>query len=184
MTALNQFDLMNDKKTLFIFGGSQGSAAINRCVSEIVNELNDIQVLWQTGSNQYEQFKHHEAESVRVRPFIDDMKSAYVLADLTVSRAGALTIAELTACGLPSVLIPLPSAAADHQTHNAKSLEEKGAAKMLPESEMRSENLHVLITQLLKNEDALNKMSEKSKALGKPEAVSVIVDHILERVGA
>ncbi|HDY75495.1 MAG TPA: hypothetical protein ENH49_03120 [Candidatus Marinimicrobia bacterium] len=183
MTALKQFDLMDDKKTLFIFGGSQGSAAINRSVSNMVDELNDFQVLWQTGNNHYEELKHHETESVRIRPFIDDMKSAYALADLTVSRAGALTIAELTACGLPSVLIPFPSAAADHQTHNAKALEEQGAAKMLPESEMDSTNLSVLINHLLNNEHTLNTMSERSKALGKPEAVSVIVDHILERVG-
>ncbi|MCH7762548.1 MAG: hypothetical protein IIB95_02250 [Candidatus Marinimicrobia bacterium] len=184
MTALKQFDLMDDKKTLFIFGGSQGSAAINRCVSDMVNELNDIQVLWQTGTSHYEQLKHHETESIRIKPFIDDMKSAYALADLTLSRAGALTIAEITVCGLPSVLIPLPSAAADHQTHNAKALEEQGAAKMLPESEMGSKNLTVLINNLLNNEHTLNKMSKSSKAFGKPEAVSVIVDHILEKVGA
>jgi len=184
MTALKEYDLMDDKKTLFIFGGSQGSAAINRSAKGMVKELNDIQVLWQTGTRQYEQLKHHESESVRVRPFIDDMKNAYAMADLTLSRSGAITIAEITACGLPSVLIPLPSSAADHQTHNAKALEEKGAAKMLPESKMDSKNLTVLINELINNEHTLNTMSENSKAFGKPEAVSVIVDHILEKVGA
>ncbi len=184
MTALKQFDLVDHKQTLFVFGGSQGSAAINRCISKMIDNLKDVQIIWQTGMNEFEQLKHYETNSVRVRPFIDDMKSAYAAADLALTRAGAMTIAELTACGLPGILIPLPSSADDHQTHNATAMDKRGAAKMIPETEMSPVNLSVTLNQLLNDEHTLNQMSENSSALGKPNAVSVIADHILERISA
>lgn len=182
MTALKKFDFVDQNKTLFIFGGSQGSIVINQCVSEMIDDLKDVQVLWQTGMNHFEQYKHHETNSVRVKPFINDMKSAYAAADLALTRAGAMTITELTACGVASIMIPLPSAAEDHQTHNAAAMDKRDAAKMIPEADLSPDNLSILINQLFKDEYALNKMSKNSKALGKPNAVSVIADHILERI--
>ena len=112
------------------------------------------------------------------------MRSAYALSDLTFSRAGALTIAELTACGLPSILVPLPSAAADHQTHNARSMTNAGAAELIPEAELDPRLTANKISSLINNENVLNEMAYKSTSLGKPDATKVIVDHILEKVRA
>lgn len=182
MTAGHLFDLNTDKKTLFVFGGSQGSEALNRCTKNMLKFLDNVQLLWQTGKNNIEKYKQFETDSVRVMPFINDMKSAYALSDLSFSRAGALTIAELTACGLPAILVPLPSAAADHQTHNAQSMVDGGAAALIPETELEVKRTSEKIMSLLNNEKTLNDMSSKSKELGKPNAVNIIVDHILEKV--
>ena len=182
MTAAQLFDLNADKKTLFIFGGSQGSEALNKCTKGMINYLNEVQLLWQTGKSNIDQYEQFETDSVRVVPFIDDMKSAYALSDLSFSRAGALTIAELTSCGLPSILVPLPSAAADHQTHNGQSMVDAGAAELIPEAELDSKKTSEKIVSLMNDENALNKMTSKSKQLGKPNAVNVIVDQIMEKV--
>ncbi|MBC8322305.1 MAG: hypothetical protein H8E70_01915 [Candidatus Marinimicrobia bacterium] len=184
MTASQLFDLNADKKTLFVFGGSQGAEALNQYTKDMIEYLENVQLLWQTGKNNIEKYKQFESDSVRVLPFIDDMKSAYALSDLSISRAGALTIAELTACGLPSILVPLPSAAANHQTHNAQSMVDAGAAELISEAELDSKNTSKKIMLLLTDENALNAMSATSIQLGKPDAVNVIVDHILEKVNA
>ncbi len=182
MTAAQLFDLNTDKKTIFMFGGSQGSEALNGCTKEMIGHLKDVQLLWQTGKNNIEKYKQFESDSVRVLPFIDDMKSAYALSDLSFSRAGALTIAELTACGLPSILVPLPSAAAGHQAHNAQSMVNAGAAELIPEAELDSKKISEIIVSLMNDEKTLNEMSLKSKELSKPNAVNDIVDHILKKV--
>jgi UDP-N-acetylglucosamine--N-acetylmuramyl-(pentapeptide) pyrophosphoryl-undecaprenol N-acetylglucosamine transferase len=184
MTAANTFDLDGHNKTLFVFGGSQGSEALNQCVAGMIGHFDTISVLWQTGKHNIEKYKQYASKTVRVLPFIDDMKSAYALSDLVFSRSGALTIAELTACGLPSILVPFPSAAADHQTHNARSLADAGAAEMVPESELDTDIMSGKISTLIHNENALNEMAVKSKRLGKPDAAKVIVNKILEQVRA
>ena len=184
MIARKAFNLIADKKTLFVFGGSQGSEALNQCTSGMIEQLDNIQVLWQTGKHDFDQYKQFESETVRIVPFIDDMRSAYALTDLTFSRAGALTIAELTACGLPSILVPLPSAAADHQTHNAQSMTDTGAAELILEAELDPRLTANKISSLINNENVLNEMAYKSKSLGKPEATKVIVDYILKKVNA
>ena len=184
MIARKAFNLIADKKTLFVFGGSQGSEALNQCTSRMIEQLDNIQVLWQTGKHNFDKYKQFESETVRIVPFIDDMRSAYALSDLTFSRAGALTIAELTACGLPSILVPLPSAAADHQTHNAQSMTDTGAAELILEAELDPRLTANKISSLINNENVLNEMAYKSKSLGKPDATKVIVDHILEKVRA
>lgn len=184
MTAANTFKLDENKKTLFIFGGSQGSEALNQCVSGMISHFENISILWQTGKNNIEKYRQFESDTVRVLPFIDDMKSAYALSDLVFSRSGALTIAELTACGLPSILVPLPSAAADHQTHNARSLADDGVAQMISETDLDSKTTSEKLSTLMKDEHKLNEMAIKSKNLGKPEAAKVIVRKMLERVNA
>jgi UDP-N-acetylglucosamine--N-acetylmuramyl-(pentapeptide) pyrophosphoryl-undecaprenol N-acetylglucosamine transferase len=115
-----------------------------------------------------------------ILPFIQDMASAYAVSDLLVCRAGALTLAEVTACGKPSILIPYPFATADHQRYNAMSLKEKGAAEVILEKEVKGENLVILIVELLKDENRLKEMSRNAKMLAKPMAVSQIVDEMEE----
>jgi len=184
MKGLAHYQLSHGLKTLFAFGGSQGSFAINQSIVRFVEKKYDYQILWQTGSSHYDEFKHYDSSTVRVVPFIEDMSQAYSLSDLVYSRAGALTLAELTACGLPSILVPLPSSAADHQTKNALSLESKNAAVIVKESVLNEINLNRQIKELIHDEIRLKAMSDCSKALGKPEATVDIVNHILKRVNA
>ncbi len=176
------FNLSPDGKTLFVFGGSQGSAVLNRVVSRLAKKLkdSDIQLLWQTGPAEYEKYRHFTSKTVQVLPFISDMAHAYALSNLVISRAGALTIAELTACGKPAIFVPLPSAAADHQTRNARSLESCGAAVVITESELTAASLMDKVFQLLDNVKILKSMGEKSRQQAKPQATENIVNLILE----
>jgi len=184
--GLRKFDLKPDKKTVFIFGGSQGSRRINQAVKDGISHLEhakDIQLLWQTGSKDFDEIRKFVKAlnlTAIILPFIDDMSSAYAVSDLMVCRAGALTLAEVTACGKPSILIPYPFATADHQRYNAMSLKEKGAAEVILEKELKGKNLAVLILELLKDENRLKEMSENAKNLAKPKATSQIVDEMEE----
>lgn len=187
--GLRKFNLKPDKKTVLIFGGSQGSRRINQAIREGISHLEqikDIQLLWQTGSNDFEGIKDFMKEvniTSTVLPFIQEMSLAYAAADLLVCRAGALTLAEVTACGKPSILIPYPFATADHQRYNAISLKEKGAAEVILEKELKGENLANLIVELLKNENKLKEMSKNARILAKPMAASQIVDEMEELLG-
>ena len=93
---------------------------LSGCISMFESEK--VQILWQTGQNQYNQFKKLDSSTVKIRPFIHNMAEAYAISDLIISRAGALTLSEITACGKPSILVPFPHSAGDHQTKNAKSI--------------------------------------------------------------
>ncbi|MDP3024243.1 MAG: undecaprenyldiphospho-muramoylpentapeptide beta-N-acetylglucosaminyltransferase [candidate division Zixibacteria bacterium] len=184
--GLRKFNLNPDKKTVFILGGSQGSKGINQAIREGISYLEqakDIQLLWQTGSVDFEMirdFMKGVNVTSTVLPFIQDMSSAYAVADLIVCRSGALTLAEVTACGKPSILIPYPFATADHQRYNAMSLKEKGAAEVILEKELKGENLAGMMIGLLKDENRLKEMSENAKILAKPMAASQIVDEMEE----
>ena len=182
--GLKKFDLKPDKKTVFIFGGSQGSRRINQSIKEGISYLEqakNIQLLWQTGSKDFEEIRDiMKGANVAstVLPFIQDMSSAYAVSDLLVCRAGALTLAEVTACGKPSILIPYPFATADHQRYNAMSLKEKGAAEVILEKDLKEENLAIQIVKLLKNENSLMEMSKNARSLAKPLATSEIVNEM------
>lgn len=116
-----------------------------------------------------------EAELV---PFIDDMAARYAAADLVVCRAGALTVAELAAAGVASVLVPFPHAVDDHQTGNARFLAEAGAAILLPQAELTPEKLAALLRELTR--EKLMAMAEKARALAKPEATRVVAEVCME----
>lgn len=182
--ALKQFGLDEDKKTIFVFGGSQGAHSINVTMLQCLDSLNpECQILWQTGENDFQEISEKvKGKKVRcaVYPFIEDMGSAYTASDIVVSRAGALTLAEITACGKPSILIPFPFATADHQRYNAEALQKLGAARMILQKDLTAEVLVKEINALLSNENRLNKMAEQSKNMGKPEATSLLVDQMEE----
>jgi UDP-N-acetylglucosamine--N-acetylmuramyl-(pentapeptide) pyrophosphoryl-undecaprenol N-acetylglucosamine transferase len=184
--GLRKFNLRPDRKTVFIFGGSQGSRKINQAIREgikYLEQVKDIQLLWQTGSKDLEEIREFTKGAdliATILPFIQDMSSAYAVSDLLVCRAGALTLAEVTACGKPSILIPYPFATADHQRHNAMSLKEKGAAEVVLEKELKGENLAVMIVELLKDKNRLKEMSQNARILAKPMATSQIVDEMEE----
>ena len=182
--ALKKFGLEEGRKTIFVFGGSQGAHTINQVFLQCLDLLkSEWQVLWQTGEADFPEIsqKVKGKEIVcAVCAFIEDMGSAYAASDLVISRAGALTLAEITACGKPSVLIPFPFATADHQRHNAEALQKKGAATVILQKDLTAEKLSDEIRSLLSDETRLKQMAERSKKMGKPEAVSLLVDEMVK----
>jgi UDP-N-acetylglucosamine--N-acetylmuramyl-(pentapeptide) pyrophosphoryl-undecaprenol N-acetylglucosamine transferase len=180
--ALKLFGLDENKKTIFIFGGSQGAHGINQVMLRCLDLLRpDWQILWQTGERDFGEISRKVKEKkvkTTVLPFIEDMGSAYAVSDIVVSRAGALTLAEITACGKPSILIPFPFSTADHQRYNAEALQKQGAAKVILEKDLTAELLTHEINHLLSDENKLKNMSEKSKNISRPDATIKLVDEM------
>lgn len=181
--------------TLLIFGGSLGARGLNTRVIEALPFLKDLKghivITHQTGKNDLETVKKGYAEAdfpADVREFIDDMAGAYLGADLVLCRAGATTLAELTVCKKPSILVPFPHATDDHQAVNAKALVDAGAAVMFREAELTGEKLAATIRELKNDPVRLQKMEKAAGALGRPEAAREIADVLqqlcLEKWGA
>ena len=183
--AIKEFKLDPKKKTVFLFGGSQGSAFLNRIMNEVVKNIAEvgIQVLWQTGDMEYDKYKKRDSANIRLIPFINNMANAYKLADLIICRSGALTLAEITVCGKPSILIPFAAAAEDHQTKNAQALVNAGAARILFEKNLKPQEFYHTIMNLIHGKEELAQMVIASKKLGKPNATKDIVNHIMELAG-
>lgn len=186
--AAGGFGLDPDGKILLVFGGSQGSQAINKTVSGALDRIaaEGIQVLWQTGDREYDRWKALDGGHggrIRVLPYIAVMADAYAAADLAVARAGAISIAEMTVCGLPGVFIPLPTAAENHQEHNARSLEGVGAAAVIPERNLTPALLAETVCGILGSDERLRSMSAASRSLGRTDAAARIAQTILERYG-
>jgi UDP-N-acetylglucosamine--N-acetylmuramyl-(pentapeptide) pyrophosphoryl-undecaprenol N-acetylglucosamine transferase len=169
------------RTALLVVGGSQGAHAVNELVAEAVSSLDGIALLHQTGAGDYAAMQQRYAgrASVEVVPFIDDMAAAYRRAKLVVARAGASTLAELTALGVPSLLIPFPFAADDHQTKNARELEEAGAARVLIQKQTTADQLARHVRELFADDAARAKMAAASRTLGRPDAHAEIVDALL-----
>ncbi len=178
------FDLNPEQKTIFLFGGSQGSAFLNKIMNKCIAMFDSekIQILWQTGQNQYEQFKHLDSSLIKVRPFVHNMREAYAISDLIISRAGALTLSEITACGKPSILVPFAHSAGDHQTKNAESIVQANAALLLPEKELTTRQLFRTTISILYDDNKLDSMSNNARKIGIPDATNKIIDQILEVV--
>jgi len=178
------FDLNPDQKTIFLFGGSQGSAFLNKIMNECISMFDSekIQILWQTGQNQYEQFKHLDSSLIKVRSFIHNMPEAYAISDLIISRAGALTLSEITACGKPSILVPFAHSAGDHQTKNAESIVQAKAALLISEKEMTARKLFRTAISILYDENKLESMSNNARKICVPDATNKIIDQIIKVV--
>ncbi len=179
--ARRRLGLDEDRVTLFVTGASQGSMGINRAVAEALTLLTDrgYQILWQTGRVGY----HAAASAARpcgsrvvVREFIDDMALAYSAADLALTRAGAITITEMTHLGVPALMVPLPLAAENHQVHNAKAMVRAGAARMVHESELSAERLVQEVSGMIDTTGFLSDMSRRSRALAVPDAAARMVE--------
>ncbi|MDX2194122.1 MAG: undecaprenyldiphospho-muramoylpentapeptide beta-N-acetylglucosaminyltransferase [Gemmatimonadales bacterium] len=182
VAAREKYGLSGGQSVLLVTGGSQGALAINRAVADWLRSGKGkrVQLLWVTGPGTYDEFRaFHAPPRVHVIPFLDQMAEAYAVADLVVSRAGMLTVAELCAWGLPSILIPLPTAAANHQEENAKALAAAGAAVHLPQATLTPDSLGNEIRRLLSDAAARRVLAEKALRRGKPDAARDIVTHIL-----
>jgi len=180
--ALRDFGLDGSRPVVLVTGGSQGALALNRAVAGWLDwgGPGGAALIWVTGRGTYDEFtRYHRPPAVRVIDFLDPMADGYAVADLVVSRAGMITVAELCAWGLPSILVPLPTAAADHQTHNARVLAEAGAARLLPQSELTPASLAESVTGLLADRAAREATAARAKARGRPHAAADIVSHLL-----
>jgi len=169
---------------VLVVGGSLGAQALNDAVPKalaLISEDGRPSVLHQAGEKNLEVLKgNYQSAGVRgeLVAFIDDMARRYAEADLVICRAGAMTIAELSAGGMASVLVPFPHAVDDHQTANARFLSEKEAAILLPQRDLTPETLAALIRSL--DRKALLAMAEKARMLGKPDAARVVADRCVE----
>jgi UDP-N-acetylglucosamine--N-acetylmuramyl-(pentapeptide) pyrophosphoryl-undecaprenol N-acetylglucosamine transferase len=168
-----------DRPGLLVMGGSGGAHQVNAMMVEaaghIVDLLRGVDVFHQTGPADAAGMRAAWGAlglAARVEPFIDDMGAAYAAADVVVSRAGAMSCAELTALGLPSILVPYPFAADDHQRANAEVLVRAGAAAMIPDRELTPKRLADAITDLVTDEARRTRMAANARALGRPEAAA------------
>jgi UDP-N-acetylglucosamine--N-acetylmuramyl-(pentapeptide) pyrophosphoryl-undecaprenol N-acetylglucosamine transferase len=183
--ALVELGLTPGRPTLLVFGGSQGARAINYAVAGALERrlLDRVNVLWGTGPAHLEALERYGVPGrVVVRGFFDPMTPAYQAADLVVARAGAMTVAELCAWGKPSILVPLPTAAADHQTHNAAALATAGAAIHLPEEQLTPYLLAQHVTDLVADTSRLESFGTRARGRGHPNAAREIVSRILTLV--
>ena len=184
--AMKKFGLDGSRPVVLVTGGSQGALAINRAVAgwlEAAGGLPDATMIWVTGRGSHEEFaRYHHPPHVHVIDFLDPMADGYAVATLVVSRAGMITVAELCAWGIPSILIPLPTAAADHQTHNARALESAGASRFLSQSELTPKNLAAAVAVLLEDTNQRKQMSERALSRGRPRAARDIVSNLLTLV--
>lgn len=177
------FSLNENLKTILVFGGSLGASSINSAINSILELLlqKNYQIIWQTGNIDapfYQSTIKHLA--VKIYPFIDEMEYAYAAADLVICRAGATTLAEVTLLGKPTVLIPYPHAAGNHQFYNAKTLVQNNAAVMLEEKEIE-QKLHSQIVELLDSEKKLTELSKNAKKFGNPNASTIIAKYLIEK---
>ena len=171
-------------KVLLVYGGSQGSAAINDAVAAWVRAglPPDLYVIWATGRANYDKLASLETERVKVRAYIAPISEAYRASDLALSRAGAMATAELCAWGIPAIVVPLPTAAADHQTANAKALENAGAARVIRQSELSAEALASTVGGLVSDPSALERMKRKALERARPTAAADIARHVLSLI--
>jgi len=180
--ALKRFGLKKDRTTILILGGSQGARRLNEAVLASLEALDDtMQVLWQCGKRDYTDVAARADKTdfvVSLFPFSNEMELVYAAADLAVARAGALTIAELTACGIPAILIPYPFAAADHQTGNAAEVVAAGAAEMVADSELDNIKLMNRAADIIRS-GRLHNMREAAANLGRPQAATEIAREVL-----
>ena len=185
--ARRAFGVPADVSLALVVGGSQGSAALNGVMLKLVESIAEgtielpetLHFLWATGSQHYDRIfaavkRAGAPASVHVFSYFEDMPSALVAADVAVSRAGAMSTAELLNQGLPALLVPLPTAADDHQTHNARALARAGAAVIVPESELTAAKLVTKLAHLISDPDGLDLMRRRARERARPDAAAEI----------
>ena len=172
--------MRNRTRVLLVFGGSQGSAALNARVDQwIASGLPEgLHVIWATGPSHFQRHAHRASDRVIVKDYLSPISEAYAATDLALTRAGAMTTAELCAWGIPALLVPLPTAAADHQTANARALAEAGAARWIAETEATSQRLDAEVRALLRDESALRTLAAGAASRARTGAAGDIATRI------
>ncbi|MBQ2938245.1 MAG: UDP-N-acetylglucosamine--N-acetylmuramyl-(pentapeptide) pyrophosphoryl-undecaprenol N-acetylglucosamine transferase [Clostridia bacterium] len=185
MQIIKNVGLSETKPIILIFGGSQGAQKINEAILGILeNKLNkNYQIMWATGPKQYDIIKEklqdknisiNNIENAKIVPYIYNMEEIMNVSDLIVARSGAMTITEISNLGKPSILIPLPNVSGDHQLHNAKVLENVGAAKIILNDELDDKKLNTQIEEVVLNK---NKVAEMSK-----NALKISTNNVEEKI--
>lgn len=183
--ALAWFGFSPEEEVLLILGGSLGARSLNNAVLKNLNVVRKapFRVIWQTGSLYYEEMVEKTRENrpgnLRIHRFLDRMEMAYLAADVVISRAGAGTISELCLVGKPAILVPSPNVAEDHQTRNARALQEKDAAILIRDGEI-DEKLFPAAVSLMNDKERLAQLSENIRRMALPGATAGIVDEALK----
>ncbi len=186
------FGLDPNKWTLLVSGGSRGAKSINTVMVDVIKSCvgnERIQILHVTGKRDYDEVRTRlddagvnldEAKNIVVKPYLYNMPQAMAVADLVLFRAGATGIAELTARGIPAILVPYPYAAENHQEYNARELERAGAARVILNKDLSPERIFSIITELFSEHEKLKRMAAASRALGRPQAAETIADMVIQ----
>lgn len=184
--AKTYFKVSKNEKVILVLGGSLGAKSINEGILNSIHTIKDqpIKLLWQVGKRYFESIENQlnqiNIPNVKALAFIKRMDLAYSIADIVISRAGALSISELTLAGKPSILVPSPNVSEDHQTKNAMSLVNKSAAILVEDKQ--TDSLLRTALDLLKQENQLNTISKNAKKMGKPNASGDIVKEIFKLI--
>lgn len=183
--AYKFFGLSPEKRTIFVVGGSQGARSINKAVQPVLEWVscsNTLQMLVVAGKDNVNQFSGCSGmNNIKIIDYLDRMDYGLAVADLVVSRGGASFLAELTAVGVPAILIPYPYASENHQEHNARSLEKRGGAKVILEEDLHGDVMLEVVKSML-SPSVLQEMADNSRSMGKAQALSIITDNILDLV--
>ncbi|MEY2703365.1 MAG: Undecaprenyldiphospho-muramoylpentapeptide beta-N-acetylglucosaminyltransferase [Bacteroidota bacterium] len=178
------FKLDESKKTVLVLGGSLGARRINQLIEKELDFLlsQNIQIIWQCGKLYLNDFsKYNDNNNVQVVAFIDRMDLVYAAADIIVSRSGASSVSELCIVGKPTIFIPSPNVAEDHQTKNAKAIADKKGAILLKENEL-NDKFETTFSDIISNENVQIELSQNIKKLAKPNATKEIVDEIIKLI--
>ncbi len=183
--GIEHFGLQENKKTVLVVGGSLGARTINQSIDGGIAKIaeNDIQLVWQTGKLYVDEAQKavepYQEKGIKTMPFITKMDYAYAVADVVVSRAGAMSVSELSIAAKPTIFVPLPSAAEDHQTKNAMALVNNNAAKLVKDSEAKERLVDELI-ELVKNEEEQKQISTNVAKLAYTDSASIIADEVIK----
>jgi len=187
--ALDHFDLKEGKKTLLAFGGSLGAKSLNVAINNgysLLKNREDIQLIWQVGKLYFDEYKQSDLaqlDNVKIMPFIDRMDLAYVVSDLLLTRAGALTISEICSVGKPVILVPSPNVAEDHQTKNALAITKQNAAILIRDQNAKKRLVKEAI-ELIHDEETLKILASSIKKLGNDHADEVIAEEVINLIGS
>ncbi|UGS21554.1 undecaprenyldiphospho-muramoylpentapeptide beta-N-acetylglucosaminyltransferase [Flavobacterium cyclinae] len=189
--AIAYFKLDANKKTLLVLGGSLGARRINQLIEKELDFLlsQNIQIIWQCGKLYFDEYKKYNSEQlatqnsqlVTVLAFIDRMDLVYAAADVVISRSGASSVSELCIVGKPTIFIPSPNVAEDHQTKNAKAISDKNGAILIKESELETQ-FETIFSDLISNENKQLELSQNIKKLALPNATKDIVEEIVKLI--
>ncbi|MGQ0640354.1 MAG: UDP-N-acetylglucosamine--N-acetylmuramyl-(pentapeptide) pyrophosphoryl-undecaprenol N-acetylglucosamine transferase [Gemmatimonadaceae bacterium] len=177
------FSPVGGEPVVLVFGGSQGSAVLNELVAAWLAayplEKSAMFLIWATGKDLYDRYVHLASSRVAVRPYLAPISDAYAATDIALTRAGAMTTAELCAWGIPAILVPLPTAAADHQTANAKALEAAGVALRIDQRQTTGAKLGEVVTSLARDATRRDHMAQQALERARPQAADTIARRIL-----
>ncbi|MCS7027891.1 MAG: undecaprenyldiphospho-muramoylpentapeptide beta-N-acetylglucosaminyltransferase [Bacteroidia bacterium] len=184
--GLSYFKFLPNKKTILVIGGSLGAGSINKAIAKGLSVLvqNDLQIIWQTGKVHYPYYNQYEKNypgHVRVLPFIEDMRLAYAAADIIISRAGAISLAELAIVQKAAILVPSPNVAENHQYKNAKEFSDENAAILVPDAQAEEDLVNEIIN-LAKHEVIMETLANNIVKFARPNATHQIATKILEQI--